>query len=297
MESRQFDLTRRSLLKWAGAAAAVTTATAATHRAASAASPRTAELFYTEAGSGRNVMLVHGWSCDSHDWITQLPTFESKYRVVAPDLRGHGRSEVMPSGAYMPTDYVADLEALISSKYPGEEFIIVGHSMGAQIATRLAAQRPDLVSAVVSVDGALGFDSNVGQAFSQFARELEAGDPAALVPAFFQSAYDPATNPMFKSLHARRVMGMPRHVVRESFGPLFSGPGQIGIGEQSARFLSTLTVPFYHLARDPAQADRMRPWSAHQKSKVDAWASAGHWIMQDRPDEVNAAIVEWIDSL
>jgi hypothetical protein len=60
------------------------------------------------------------------------------------------------------------------------------------------------------------------------------GDAGVLVPAFFKSAYDPATNPMFKRWHARRVMGMPKHVVRESFAPLFSGPGQVGIGEQSA---------------------------------------------------------------
>jgi hypothetical protein len=50
--------------------------------------------------------------------------------VVALDLRGHGRSEVMPRGAYTPADYVADIEALIATKYPGQKFILVGHSMG-----------------------------------------------------------------------------------------------------------------------------------------------------------------------
>jgi pimeloyl-ACP methyl ester carboxylesterase len=123
------------------------------------------------------------------------------------------------------------------------------------------------------------------------------GDAGVLVPAFFKSAYDPATNPMFKRWHARRVMGMPKHVVRKSFAPLFSGPGQVGIGEQSAGFLKSLSVPFYHLCRDPAQAARMRPWFSHPKSKVDVWSNAGHWIMQDRPDDVNAAITGWIDAV
>src|SRR5690606_18034369 len=263
MESKQFDLSRRSLLKWAGA-----TAVAAAASPAFASASPAAKLFYTEAGSGRSVMLLHGWVCDSHDWIQQLPLFESKYRVVTPDLRGHGRSEVMPSGAYMPADYVADIEELISSKFPGKKFIIVGHSMGGQIAARLAAKRPDLVSGVVSVDGALGFDSNVGQHFNQFARELAVGDPHVLVPAFFQSAYDAATDPAFKRWHARRAQGMPVHVVRESFAPLFSGGGQVGIGEESAKLLRSLTVPFYHLCLDPAQATRMRPWFSHPKSKV-----------------------------
>jgi hypothetical protein len=56
-------------------------------------------------------------------------------------------------------------------------------------------------------------------------------------------------------------------------------------------------VPFYHLCRDPAQADRMRQWFSHPKSKVDVWSNAGHWIMQDRKDDVNAAVIAWIDEL
>ncbi len=101
METKQPNFSRRSLLKFAGAAAVAT----AVHGSASAAATSRAKLFYTEAGTGKNVMLLHGWTCDSNDWIGQLPLFESKYCVVAPDLRGHGRSEMMPLGAYTPADY------------------------------------------------------------------------------------------------------------------------------------------------------------------------------------------------
>ncbi|WP_428698631.1 alpha/beta fold hydrolase [Stappia sp.] len=295
MNSNQHDFSRRSLLKLAGAAAAVV----ATRGGAAAMASETpvARLFRTDVGTGGNVMLLHGWTCDSNDWIGQLPLFESRYRVAAPDLRGHGRSEVMPSGAYAPADYAADIEALISKSYPGEKFIIVGHSMGGQIAARLAAKRPDLVSAVVSVDGALGFGSDAAGFLAKVTDDLSAGDPGTVVPALFQAVYDPATDPAFKRWHARRVQGMPAHVVRESFGPLFFGAGQVGTGEASAEFCKRLEVPLYHLCRDPAQAGRMRPWFTHPKSKVDVWSDAGHWIMQDRRDDVNAAITAWIDAL
>jgi hypothetical protein len=93
------------------------------HSGAHAAMRATARLFTTEAGTGKNVVLLHGWTCDSHDWSWQLPLFESEYRVVAADQRGHGRSEVMPSGAYTPADYVADscdrLSAPLGSVAPG----------------------------------------------------------------------------------------------------------------------------------------------------------------------------------
>jgi hypothetical protein len=90
---------------------------------------------------------------------------------------------------------------------------------------------------------------------------------------------------------------MPMHVVRESFGPLFIGADQVGLGEASAMFCRSLTVPFCHLCRDPAQADRMGPWFSYPKSKVDVWFDASHWIMQDRNGDVNAAVTAWIDAL
>jgi len=143
----------------------------------------------TEMGRGKNVMLLHGWTCHSHDWSWQLPMFETKYRVVAVDLRGHGRSEVMPSGAYSPADYVADIEGVISTKHPGQKFIIVGHSMGGQIAARLAAKPPDLVSAVVSVDGSLGFFGDAAQVFGKTAQDLNINDPGVVAPALFELVY------------------------------------------------------------------------------------------------------------
>jgi pimeloyl-ACP methyl ester carboxylesterase len=300
METKLRNLSRRDMLKLASAAAAAAVAPLATARrndTARAATRPTARLFMTDNGTGKNVLLLHGWTCDSNDWNWQLPEFESKYRVIAPDLRGHGRSEVMPSGAYAPADYVADIEALISSKHAGRKFIIVGHSMGGQIAARVAARRPDLVGAVVSIDGALGFSSGAAKLFAKTVHDLNAGDPGVVAPALFNLVYAPSTDPGFKSWHARRVKGMPADVVRESFAPLFFGPEQVGIGAGSEKLCRSLTVPVYHMCRNPVQAERMRPWFSHAKSKVDVWNHSGHWIMQDRPQDVNAAVRAWIDAL
>ncbi|CAG9274845.1 Pimeloyl-ACP methyl ester carboxylesterase [Paraburkholderia unamae] len=294
MEIMESELSRRGVLKAAGAAVV---AGVLGERPALAASGSPATLFATQRGKGRNVMFLHGWTCDSHDWSWQLPYFETRYRVVAVDLRGHGRSEVEPQGGYTPADYVSDVEALIESRYPGEPFVIVGHSMGGQIAARLAAKRPDLVSAVVSVDGALGFSEAVGEGFAKTSHDLDIGDPGVVVPALFELVYDRSTDPAYKRWHTRRVQGMPAHVVRESFAPLFFGADQVGIGEASATFCKRLTVPVRHLCRDPEQAARMRTWFAHPKSKVDVWDNTGHWIMQDRSDDVNAAVSAWIDAL
>jgi pimeloyl-ACP methyl ester carboxylesterase len=294
MDRQPLDLSRRHLLALTGAAAAA----AATGCGGAAAAPLpAAQLFRTDVGSGTNVMLLHGWTCDSHDWSWQLPVLEGRYRVVAVDLRGHGRSEVMPSGSYLPANYVADIEALIDTQFPGQKFVLVGHSMGAQIAARLAEKRPDLVSAIVSIDGSLGFSADLVPLFQQTVDQLQSGDPGVVGPQLFKLFYDPATDPAYKRWHARRLQGTQVHVVRESFGPLFLGPDQVGVGDASGVFCRKLSLPFYHLCRDPDQASRMRPWFSHPKSKVDVWNAAGHWIMLDRKDDVNAAITAWIDAL
>jgi hypothetical protein len=89
----------------------------------------------------------------------------------------------------------------------------------------------------------------------------------------------------------------PAHGVRESFAPLFFGNDQVGIGGARATFCRSLTVPVDHLCRDPAQANRTRAPFSHPKSKVDIWSNSGHWIMQDRSDDVNAAISTGIGTL
>lgn len=285
------------MMSLAGAAAALT---AGCGEATATTTPR-AMLFYTDVGAGKNVMMLHGWTCDSHDWSWQLPVLETRYRVVAVDLRGHGSSQIMPAGTYSPDDYLADVEELITTRFSGQKFVLMGHSMGGQIAARLAAKRPDLVSAVVSVDGSLGFSAALTPVFQQATDDLQSKNPADVGPPLFEAFYDVATPEPFKRWHARRLQGLSQTTalpaVRESFGPLFLGPNQVGVGKQSEAFCKTITVPFYHLCRMPDQATTMSTWFSHTKSRVELWTGAGHWIQQDRPADVNAAVTAWIDAL
>ncbi|WP_124965983.1 alpha/beta fold hydrolase [Trabulsiella odontotermitis] len=55
---------------------------------------------------------------------------EKRYHTVAVELRGHGRSEVMPAGLYRPDHYAADIISLIETKFTREKFTLIGHSRG-----------------------------------------------------------------------------------------------------------------------------------------------------------------------
>lgn len=297
MAIERCGMSRRDILNLAAVTVVATGITGGSAQSVSAQTTKTAKLFHTIRGEGKNIMLLHGWTCDSNDWSWQMGPLESNYRVVAVDLRGHGTSEVMPSGSYLPDDYLADVEALIETEFPGEAFTIIGHSMGAQIAARLSAKRPDLVDAIVSVDGSLGFADALSGLFQDVSNNLVEGELGAIIPSLFDAFYDEETPEAFKIWHARRPLGMAEQAVRESFGPLFLGEGQVGLGANSEKFCKSLTVPFYHMCRIPEQANAMSTWFPNPNSKVELWTEAGHWIGQDRPGDVNEAILNWLNTL
>jgi len=99
-------------------------------------------LFYEDLGSGVPVLLVHGFAGTARAHFGPLiDALTAEYRVIAPDLRGHGRSSGLPrrfDAAMYHTD-AADLRALIDRLNPGAVHVI-GYSDGGETAIILAAQ-------------------------------------------------------------------------------------------------------------------------------------------------------------
>jgi len=97
------------------------------------------------------VVLLHGWPGDRRDFRDVVPLLTGRCRVVVPDLRGFGESE-MPDGS-APADYAAAAQArsvlgLIDELQLGPA-VIAGYDVGSRIAQAAARARPDLVRALV----------------------------------------------------------------------------------------------------------------------------------------------------
>ncbi|GAA1537631.1 alpha/beta hydrolase [Streptomyces albidochromogenes] len=104
------------------------------------------------------VLLLHGLMGRASHWASTARWLSERYRAVALDQRGHGRSDKPSDGPYTREAYVADAEAAVE-QLGLAPVTLIGHSMGALTAWQLAAKRPDLVRAVVICDmraGALG---------------------------------------------------------------------------------------------------------------------------------------------
>jgi pimeloyl-ACP methyl ester carboxylesterase len=95
---------------------------------------------------GPTVVLVHGWTCCREFWAPQLNTLAERYRLVAYDLRGHGRSEAPKGGDFSAEALADDLSAVLSAALSGDEkALIVGHSLGAMSVVSWAGRHPDEV--------------------------------------------------------------------------------------------------------------------------------------------------------
>lgn len=110
------------------------------------------ELNVVVAGEGPDVLLVHGFPDSSEVWRKQIPVLvEAGYRVIAPDLRGCGDSEVPPAVAdYRIERLVADLVALLDAL--GVATVkLVAHDWGAVIGWHLAMEHPERVKRYVAL--------------------------------------------------------------------------------------------------------------------------------------------------
>ncbi|MFG3259294.1 alpha/beta fold hydrolase [Streptomyces sp. NPDC048172] len=97
------------------------------------------------------VLLLHGLMGRASHWAETARWLSGRYRAVAVDQRGHGRSDKPGDGPYDREAYVEDAEAALE-QLDLAPAAIIGHSMGALTAWQLAAKRPDLVQALVISD-------------------------------------------------------------------------------------------------------------------------------------------------
>jgi pimeloyl-ACP methyl ester carboxylesterase len=108
------------------------------------------QLHYEDRGQGEPVLLVHGLGSSIQDWEYQMPHLLRDRRVLAIDLRGHGRSG-KPRERYSMAGFAADVAALI--EHLGLPRVhLVGISMGGMVGFQLGVDRPELLRSLTIVN-------------------------------------------------------------------------------------------------------------------------------------------------
>jgi pimeloyl-ACP methyl ester carboxylesterase len=239
-------------------------------------------LHHRDTGAGRPVLLlVHGWGGDSRAWT---PLRFPGHRVVAMDLRGHGRSPV-PPGGYRPADLAGDLAALID-RLGLAPVVAVGHSMGAQVVTVLAVEHPALVTSLVVIDPAYGADDAEARGFQTRLRELRDDGAAAAVR---QLGVVPPTV-------RDQLLATPGPVLAACYAGMYTGPQAFGALRPAESYLRRRTHPVLCLRSLPEPARWEASVPAPPGSRVVVWPGTSHFLHLERPAETAALITEWANT-
>lgn len=113
---------------------------------------------YREAGDGPPLVLLHGITSSSETWTPVIERLARRFRVIAPDLLGHGES-AKPRGDYSPGAYAGGVRDLLAA-LGHDRVTIVGHSLGGGVAMQFAYMFPQRCQRLVLV-GSGGFGREV----------------------------------------------------------------------------------------------------------------------------------------
>ena len=148
------------------------------------ARPDSTIRYWSGGTEGPTVVFLHGATLDHHSWTPQLDALRDRCRVVAPDLRGHGAS----TGRFDFDAAVEDVLALVE-QLPARRVVLVGLSLGANIAQEVIRRRPEAVLALVAADATCNtaarhpFAASFTVAAMQSQAALAATDSPAKQPA------------------------------------------------------------------------------------------------------------------
>ncbi|MEU4245962.1 alpha/beta hydrolase [Amycolatopsis sp. NPDC026612] len=107
-------------------------------------------MHYLRAGDGPPLFLLHGWPQTSHCWHKVLAPLAETHTVIAPDLRGYGRTD-KPETGYDKRTMAADVAAL-ADHLGFAKTAVAGHDRGGRVAHRWALDRPDQVDRLAVFD-------------------------------------------------------------------------------------------------------------------------------------------------
>jgi pimeloyl-ACP methyl ester carboxylesterase len=253
-------------------------------------------LFFTDEGSSDPPMLfVHGFTGDSHDWSWQLPHFATTHRVIALDLRGHGRSSTPDSG-YEPLVFAADVARVI--EHLGcAPVVAVGHSLGGLIVSALAVEHPEMVQALVAVDPGYLVADEIVDGVRPLVAAMDESDPVPLVQGLLGRSDTPASDPALRTWHLRRAAGMPAHVLRETLAGMTAGAEVTSLRSGGEGYLRNRRCPVLSFYADPSRVPVETALFTDRRSKTVSWEGSGHSLHQERPAEFNMVVDAWLDSL
>jgi pimeloyl-ACP methyl ester carboxylesterase len=248
------------------------------------------QLAYRDEGAGRALLLIHAFPLGGAMWERQITALSSRFRVIAPDLRGFGASQLGQAPASMD-QYADDLAGLLD-RLGLERAALVGLSMGGYIAFAFLRRHRERVSALILADTRSQPDTAEGQrAREQNARLAEEQGPRAIADQMLPKLLSPNAPEQLRAEARRMIEANDRAGIAAALRAMAMRP-------DSTPLLPTIAVPTLVIA---GSEDRLTPPSDAQAlheaisgSRLVELPGAGHLSNLEAPEEFNRAVEEFL---
>jgi acyl transferase domain-containing protein/acyl-CoA synthetase (AMP-forming)/AMP-acid ligase II/pimeloyl-ACP methyl ester carboxylesterase len=248
---------------------------------------------------GPLVLCLHGILEQGAAWSEVAIRLAQKgYRVIAPDLRGHGRSDrVGKGGSYNLIDFLGDIDAIVEI-LAGKAFILVGHSLGSVLGAIFATIRPQTIRNIVLVETILPTTDENDDPSTALTNQLNslASPPEHPVFPDIKTAAErlrkatPAISPALAMLLAERITEPWEGGVRWRWEPLLrtrTGISLNGIGRSHyLKLLQKIKVPITLVYGDKSNFNRIEDLNKQQEAMPNAVkvvVSGGHNLPLEAP--------------
>ena len=254
-------------------------------------------LHYEITGSGPPLVLIAGWTLNTHFWDALLPRLAQAYAVLAYDVRGTGESTSDSSLEYSRVADAEDLARLLDVLQI-EQAHLVGHSKGARIALTFAMLHPERALTVTAIGSAEPHGAREGQrpfrpiaqAWVFKAREIAMKEGPDAAAAYL------AKGKLFGKLRASVEGVRQLHRAMEGYGAadLVSTTPRREL--DSAALAKNLTMPVFFLVgkEDPFLEECEYAYQHLGTSVLLIVPGAGHMLPLEAPTLVANSILHWL---
>jgi pimeloyl-ACP methyl ester carboxylesterase len=254
------------------------------------------DLAVAEEGAGQPVVLIHAFPLDHTVWVEQIEALKIQRRVIAPDLRGFGRSGATP-GKVTLDQYADDLAAMLGTLAITEPVVLAGISMGGYIAFRFFEKYRSRVRAMILCDTRAAADTPQAAAGRlETAQRVECEGPQVLdmmLPRMMSSTTLQARPDIIENMRLAILRGSATGLAAAARGlaersdfstllPRIDCPVLLVVGKHDA------------ISTPAAMGAMVRAIPGAQLVEID---DAGHLAPLERPAEVNRAMIEFLDRL
>jgi len=259
-------------------------------------------IHYVRAGSGKPIVLLHGWPQTWYMWRKVIPVLAEHYTVIAPDLRGFGESS-KPIDGYDKRTVAEDIYQLVQ-QLGFDRVSLVGHDMGGPTAYAYACAHPEEVQRMAILDVGITIDKETSSEYftrlfhlsfhaePDIAVALVSGRERTYLTHFYRNCYNP---------------GAFTHEDIDEYVAAFSAPGAMrasmahygaiwtDLEHNKENAKTKLEMPCLGLGGELGFRNGVRRSLEQVATDVRGGTIAGcaHWIAEEQPEELCRQLLEF----